>query len=57
MTNLEVYYNRQLVPVGSIVEESVGVEHQLIQLIVKVISYFEYYICTSYGISLQFHRG
>ena len=30
MTDLEVCYDRQLVPVGSIIEESVGVEYQII---------------------------
>ena len=51
MTDLEAYYDRQLAPVGSIVEELVRVERQIIQLIAKVIPHFEYNICTSYRIS------
>jgi len=57
MTNLEVYYDQQLVPIESIVEESIGVKRQLIQLIAKVIPCFEHYIYTIYGISQKCYGG
>jgi len=57
MTNLEACYDRQLPLIRSIVQESVGVERQIIQLISKVIPRFEHYTCTSYRISSQYYWG
>ena len=52
MTNLQAYYDRQLPKIGAIVEESVGIEHKPIQLIVKVLPIMKHYIFTSYRDSL-----
>ena len=47
MTDLEAYYDQQLAQIGSIVQESMGVERNIIKLIAKIIPDFQYYICTS----------
>ena len=51
ITDLAACYNRQLANIESIVMEIVGVNQQVIILLAKVLPYFQYYICTSFGIS------
>ena len=55
MTDLKAYYDWQLLEVGYIVEESIGIEKKLIQLIAKVLLIIEYHICTSFGVSTEFY--
>ena len=57
MTDLKACYDRQLANIGSIVQESVGVERKLMQLIAKVIPVFEYYVYVRFGVSKQFYGG
>ena len=37
MTDLEAYFNRQLENVGSIIQESLGVERAAIKLVIKIL--------------------
>ena len=57
MTDLKACYDRQLANIGSIVEELVGIDRKIAQLIAKVILVFEHHVCTSYRISVQFYGG
>ena len=51
MTDLQVACDRQLSKIGSIVQESVGVEAKPIMLITKVMPMMENYVCTAFGVS------
>ena len=51
MTDLTAYYDRQLAEIRSIVEELIGIERKLIQLIAKVLPIMEHHIYTSFGAS------
>ena len=55
MTDLEACYNRQLLNIGNIMQESVGVERRVMQLLTKVIPCFEHYTCMSFGPSKEFY--
>ena len=57
MTDLKVYYNRQLHEIGLIVEESIRIKRKPIQLIAKALPIIEYHICMSFGVSSEFYRG
>ena len=57
MIDLIACYDRQLAEIGSIVEESIGIERKPIQLIAKVLPIIEHHICTSFGASEEFYRG
>ena len=57
MTDLEACYNRQLVNIGGIVEEAVGVNRNMIRTITKALLILKYYICTGFGISAQSYRS
>ena len=48
---MELYYNHQLLNIGGIIKELVGVNRKVIKLIMKVIPIMNYYMCTSFGIS------
>ena len=56
MTDLKVYYDRQLSKIKAIVKESIGIERKPIQLIAKVLPLIEYHICTSFGASSEFYQ-
>ena len=43
--------------VGSILEESIGIERAVMKLISKVLLIFERHICTRYRISLWYYEG
>jgi len=51
ISDLEVYYNRQLPNIGCLVEESVRVKREPAMLFAKILPVMEHHICTSYGIS------
>jgi len=55
--NLEACYDQQLAQIGSIVQESMGVERNIIKLIAKVIPDFQHYIYTTYRVSEKYYRG
>ena len=55
ITDLEAYFNRQLPNVGSIMQESIGIERDIIKLIYKILLIFKRYIYTSYSISEQYY--
>ena len=57
MTDLKVYYDRQLLEIGAIIEELVRIEMKTIQLISKMLLIMENYICTSFGASKQYYSG
>ena len=51
MTDLQSCYDRQLAEIGSIVEESVGVQEKAIKTLTKVLSVMNYFMYTSFGVS------
>ena len=57
LTNLQSYYNRQLVNIGSIIKESVGKNKKAMKLFIKTMPVWYYYICTGYCISNVYYRG
>ena len=57
ITDLEVYYDYQLLELRSIIEESGGVDQKYMKLIAKVLLIMNHYIWTSCGISKQSYRG
>ena len=57
MTDLQVCYDRQLVEIGLIIQESVEVQRLLIKLIAKILPIIEHHICTSFGASKEYYRG
>jgi len=56
MTDLQSCYDQQLPNVGSIVEESVGRNHNAMILYTKIMPKFERHISTAYGVS-EGHYG
>jgi len=52
---LEAYFDRQLANVGSILEESIRIERQVIKLLMKILLILKRYICTSYIINENHH--
>ena len=57
LTDLQSCYDRQLVNIGGIVEESVGRSRKVIKLIMKVIPNWHHYISTAFGISHNYYGG
>ena len=55
--DLEAYYDWLLPNIGSIVQESIGAERNIMQLLTKVILQFEHHIYTSYRISTAYYGG
>ena len=56
ITDLQSCYDKQLVNVGSIVEESVGRNRQVMKLFIKIMPKFKRYISTGYRISANYYR-
>ena len=50
MSDLEACYDRQLPNIGSIVEESLGVNREATKLIKKALSRYKHFIGLTYGI-------
>ena len=57
LTDLQSCYDRQLVNIGSIIEESIGVNRNGMQLFSKIIPRWKHYIYTSFGISNMYYGG
>jgi hypothetical protein len=57
MTDLKLYYDKKLAEIGSIVQESIGIERLLIKLFIKLLPVIQYNICTSYGASQGSYGG
>jgi hypothetical protein len=57
MTDLQAACDRQLSKIGSIVQESVGVEAKPIMLITKIMPIMENYVCTAFGVSKECYGG
>ena len=57
ISNLEAYYDRQLPRIGSIVEELLGVERELMMVFEKVFLIIKHHVSTSYGISEGYYGG
>lgn len=55
--DLEAYYDRQLQNLYRIIEESVGIDRNMIKLIMKVILIIEHYVCTGYRMSKEKYGG
>ena len=55
--DLELYYDRQLVNLISIVLESIGIDRKVIKLIMKVILAIIHYTYMGYGISTHTYRS
>ena len=51
ISDLEACYDKHLLNIDSIAEESLGVERKSVKLVTKTIAAFEHYLCTSFGIS------
>ena len=57
MIDLKLCYDQQLVKIGLIVQESIGVQRLPIKLFSILLPAIEYHICTSYGVSKEFYGG
>ena len=57
ITDLQLYYNRQLVEIGLIVQESIGIQRKLIKLLIKVLLVMQHFVYTSFGISSISYGG
>ena len=57
MTDIKLYYDKKLAEIGSIVQESIGVERLLIKLFIKLLPVIQYNIYTSYGASQGSYGG
>jgi len=57
MIDLKLCYDQQLVKIGLIVQESIGVQRLPIKLFSTLLPVIEYHICTSYGVSKEFYGG
>ena len=57
MSDLEACYDRQLLNIGGVVEESVGANREAIKLITKVLPRCNYFIGTTYGVSKDSYGG
>jgi len=57
MIDLELYYDRQLVNLISIVLESIGIDRKVIKLIMKVIPAMTHCIWMGYRISINAYRS
>jgi len=51
LTDLQSCYDQQLANFGSIIKESIGINHQAVKLFTLIMPIWKHYICTSYGIS------
>ena len=57
LIDLQLYYDWKLANIGSIIEESVGRNYQVMKLFAKIMPRFKYYISTEYEISEQYYSG
>ena len=57
MTDLKACYDRELLKIRSIVQESVRVEQLLIKLLIKILLIIEHYIYTRFRASSKYYRG
>ena len=55
MIDLKSCYNRQLLQIRSIIEESVGIERKLIKLIANLLLVMKYHVCTVYSVSESYY--
>ena len=53
MTDLQACYDRQLSKIGSIVQESVGVETKPIQFVTKMLPIKKHHVSTDFGVSKE----
>ena len=56
-TDLQSCYDQQLVNVGSVVEESVGLNRSAMKLFTKLMPNFERHASTGHGVSNTYYRG
>lgn len=57
LSDLEAYYDRQLLRIGGIVEEALGIERQLMMLFEKILPIMQHHMSTSYRISAESYGG
>jgi len=57
LTDLKSCYDRQLVNIGALIEESIGVNRNGLKLITKIIPRWKHHICTAFGISESYYGG
>ena len=59
ISNLKACYDRKLLNIGGMVQESVGVERNAILLFQKVLPIMKHHVCTDFGISTKYygHQG
>jgi len=57
LTDLKSCYDRQLANIGAVIEESIGVNRNGLQLITKIIPRWKHHICTAFGISESYYGG
>jgi len=55
MTDLKLYYDRQLPQMGSIIKESIGIERKPIKLIAKLLPVMKHHICIAHGASEKYY--
>ena len=51
LTDLKAYYDRELLEIISIVEESTGIEREPVKLFVKILPKMQYFMSTGFGMS------
>jgi len=56
-SDLESCYDRQIPALGGMVEESLGVNREVIKVICNTVSKFKHFTCTGYSISNEYYGG
>ena len=57
LTDLKSCYDRQLANVGALIEESIGVNKNAMQLMTKTIPRWKHHMSTAFGISEEYCGG
>ena len=57
LTDLKSCYDRQLINIGGLIEESIGRNRDVMKMLTNLIPRWKYYVSTAYGISEKYYGG
>ena len=57
LTDLKSCYDRQLVNIGGLIEESIGRDRDVMKMLTKLMPRWKHYVSTAHGISEEYHGG
>ena len=57
LTDLKSCYDRQLMNIGGLIEESIGRDRDLMKILTNLIPRWKHYVSTAYGISSEYYGG